>query len=61
MPFYCYRCSECGYVTEEMRCMVDRDAAKECVVCGEVLEREIEAPQVKVVNPAVPPGKKRNT
>ncbi len=54
-PIYTYECETCEFKEEQVRCIADRDTAVACPDCEKgVLVRGLDAPQVKVVNPAVP-------
>jgi len=42
MPRYCYRCDNCGNISDEIRFIADRNEQRACE-CGGVLNRNIEA------------------
>ncbi len=39
MPLYKYKCPKCGQLTEELRCMKDRNDERLCT-CGKEMERD---------------------
>lgn len=39
MPFYEYKCVECGAITEDLRPIKSRDDVTDCVRCGAATER----------------------
>lgn len=48
MPLYSYHCFHCSEDCEKLVRMSDRDLPQKCEVCGNMLERKIDAPRAKL-------------
>jgi putative FmdB family regulatory protein len=59
MPIYTYECESCRFKEEQVRCIADRDTAMSCPDCKKgILVRGLDAPVLKIPDPAAGPGRR---